>query len=151
MCRISMRKFVDFCPDFHFTKVVFLENVRVSFPGNNLISGSQYPEMNWFPGIVTQKSIYFRVTIPGNQLISGYRAREIATKKNLISWISPRKRKYFLKYFSMWIQGPGTVLLIHEKNQRSKISCYSPFKVHHLPSLLYLLYFLCYLHIVGHV
>ena len=28
---------------------------------------------------------------------------------SLFSWISPRKWKYFRKYFSMWIQGPGTI------------------------------------------
>ena len=32
---------------------------------------------NWFPGIVTRKSIIFQGTIPGNQLISGYCYPEI--------------------------------------------------------------------------
>ena len=81
---------------FRFTKIVFLENVRVWFPGNHLISGYCYPEINWFPSNNTRKfskkttfvnipwnlgknqQIYseifgtlidFRVTIPGNQLI----------------------------------------------------------------------------------
>ena len=72
-----------FLPRFQvlFTKVVFLENVLVLLPGNQLISGSWYSEINWFPGIVTRKSIYDWVTIPGNQFISRYGDPEIATKK----------------------------------------------------------------------
>ena len=74
-----------------------------------------YLEINWFPGNSTQKSIYFRVSWPGN-----------CNEKNLFSGISPQKQKYFRKYFSMWIQGPGTI--DSWKNQRSKISCNSPLK-----------------------
>ena len=37
------------------------------------IPGSRDPEIGWFPGIVTWKSIDFKVTIPGNQFISRYR------------------------------------------------------------------------------
>jgi len=95
-----------------FTKVVFLENVRVSLPGNKLISGYCYSEINLFPGNNTRKSIDFRVSCPGKPY-----------EKKTISWIFPRKRKYFRKYSSMWIQ--DWVLLIHEKNQKSKISCSS--------------------------
>ena len=118
-----------FLPRFQgiFTKVVFLENVRVSLPlnqlifrvtipGNKLISGYCYLEINLFPGNNTRKSIDFWVSCPENRY-----------EKSLISWISPRKRKYFRKYFSMWIQGPGTI--DSWKNQRSKISCYSPFNI----------------------
>ena len=46
-----------FLPRFQgiFTKVVFLENVWVSLPGNKLISMYCYSEINLFPGIVTRK------------------------------------------------------------------------------------------------
>ena len=65
MCRIFMRKFVDFCPDFkeygiHKSYGIFLENDRV---------------------LLHQKSIDFQVLIPGNQFISRYRDLEIPTKK----------------------------------------------------------------------
>ena len=55
-------------------------------------------------------------------LTSGYRDPEV---KNIFVNVSA-KTKYFRKYFSMWIQGPGTI--DSWKNQRSKISRYSPFK-----------------------
>ena len=84
---------------------------RVTIPGNKLISGYYYSEINLFPGNNTRKSIDFRVLCPGN-----------CYKKNLISWISPWKWKYFWKYFSMWIQGPGNI--DSWKNQTLKISCY---------------------------
>ena len=71
---------------------------QVTIHGNQLISGYCYSEVNLFPGSNTRKSIDFRVSCPGNH-----------SEKNLISWISPPKRKYFQKYFSMWIQGPGTI------------------------------------------
>ena len=96
-----------FLPRFQgiFTKVVFFRkcpgiltrksiDFRVTIPGNKLISGYCYSEINLFPGNNTQKSVDFRVSCPGNRY-----------EKNLILCISMRKRKYF----SIWIQGPGTI------------------------------------------
>ena len=101
-----------------FTKVVCLENVRVSLPGIQLISGSQYPEINWFPGIVTRKSIYFWVTKPGNQLISAYRAPEIATKKTKFCEYLRENENIFENILAC--ESRDQVLLIHEKNRGQK-------------------------------
>ena len=57
------------------------------------IMRSRDPEINWFPGIGTWKSINFRVTRPGNQLIS----RSLRKKPNFVN-ISA-KTKIFLKIF----------------------------------------------------
>ena len=56
-----------------------------------------------------------RVMIPGGCGTSGYRNSEIATKKN-----------FFLEYLR---ENSWKFLLIHEKNQSSKISCYCPFQL----------------------
>ena len=74
----------------------FLGRYRIDF---QVTSPGNY----WYPGFGIGKSINFWVTGPGNQLISGYCYPGITRK------ISPRKRKYFWKYFSMWIQRPGTI------------------------------------------
>ena len=76
-------------------------------------------------GIVTRKSIDFRVTIPGNKLISGYRAPEIAKKKTEFRVYLHENKNIFENILAC--ESRDQVLLIHEKNQRSKISCYSSF------------------------
>ena len=110
---------------------------KISLPGHNTRKCAEYFWVNLLifaqisrnihkscflrkcPGIITWKSIEFQVTIPGNKLISGYCYLEINlfpgtnTRKSIdfrkSLQKSPRKWKYFWKYFSMWIQGPGTI------------------------------------------
>ena len=93
-----------FLPRFQgiFTKVVFLTNVLVSLP-----------EINWFPSHDTRKSIYFLGSWPGNRY-----------KKNLILWIYPWRQKYF----SMWIQGPGTYYWLMKKTRGQKSHATVPLK-----------------------
>jgi len=98
-----------------------------------------------YPGIVTQKSIDFKVMIPGNKLISGYCYSEINlflgnnTRKLIyfqVSWPGNGQKTKFREYLRvnenifqhiLACESGDQVLLSHEKNQRSKISCYSPF------------------------
>ena len=80
-----------------------------------------------FPVISTRKSINFRATRPGNQLISGSCYSGIATKKTYFCEYLRENKNIFenlLGYCSR-----AQVLSVHEKNQSSKISCYSPFNV----------------------
>ena len=58
------------------------------FFSRNFTSGAQYPEINWFPSIVTRKSINFRVTIPRNQLISGYHDPEVKFRQFLFLFLN---------------------------------------------------------------
>ena len=85
------------------------------------MSWYHYLEVNWFPGIVTRKKIYFRETIPQNQFISGNHDQKITTKKN-------RENENIFKNI-LACESRDQVLLIPEKNQGSKISGYSPFKL----------------------
>jgi hypothetical protein len=61
-------KYFHFRGDIHKLRFFFSRDFRVMIPGNKLISGYRYPEINWFQGNNTWKSIDFRVTIPGHFL-----------------------------------------------------------------------------------
>ena len=116
-----------------------LIDFQVSLPRNQSISVLQYPEIDRSPEIVPWRLIDFQVTIPERQTKDTRKHRKkwkkfkISTisvfcipetnqfpgkvpgnryEKNLISWISPRKRKYFRKYF-----GGLLPILIHEKSE----------------------------------
>ena len=86
-------------------KCLGIVDFRVTIPGNKLISRYCYSETNLFPGNNTWKSIYYNYY--------NYRDLEITTKKNLILWISPRKRKYFKNILAC--ESRDQVLLIHKK------------------------------------
>ena len=103
---------------------------KISLPGNNTRKCAEYFWVNLL--IFAQISM----TIHKENILenAGYCYLKInwllcpwnRYEKNLISWISPWKRKYFRKYSSMWIQGPGTIN--SWKNQRSKSHATVPLK-----------------------
>jgi len=101
-----------------FTKrnISLLKMSGYRYSDDNYLPGNNNND-NYHPGMVTRMLIIIQVTIPGNKLFAGIGTRK-SLRKNLISWISPRKRKYFggitigPRYF--WFM----------KIQSSKISCY---------------------------
>ena len=79
------------------------------------------PGTHRFPGIVTRKWADRWVTIPGHWPISGSRYPEIGTKKPLFREYLRENENIFENILAC--ESRDQVLLIHEKNQRSKISC----------------------------
>ena len=68
-----------------------------------------------------------RVMISGNCATSGYRYPEIATKKTCFREYLRKNEKIFENILGGYSR--AYVLMIHEKNQSSKISCYCPFNL----------------------
>ena len=98
-----------------FTKLGFFRSdFRGTIPGNQLISGYCYPEINWFlsnntrinlfPGIVTRKSIDFRVTIPGHFL----RKQLLWIFLEIWAKINKLSQKYLAHFQVSW---PGNQLI----------------------------------------
>ena len=84
--------------------LVFYGDSRVTILGNQLISGSRDPEINWLPGTNTRKSIDFRVLIPGNvwrnnfceySLKSGKNSTDLLSKTQQISGYCYPKINWF--------------------------------------------------------
>ena len=88
-----------FLPRFQgiFTKVVFLENVRVSFPGNQWISRSQYLEINWFLSNNTRKSIYSGYCDPEINWFPGNDTRTFSKKTTFVNipWNLGKNQKIY--------------------------------------------------------
>ena len=121
MCQIFLSKFVDFCPDFkEYFKKLFSQKMlgivsrksidfRDTIPGNKLISGYCYSDINLFQGNNTQtfskKTIFVNLKYPEIKRFPGIVPRKLLRKKPNFVNISV-KRKIFSKIF-LYVN-PGT-------------------------------------------